>query len=227
MLCSFLPSVFYAASGTKGSTRHYLPTQLSSLCVYVCESVFVQEQFVMELIAFIDERVSLYVAGAELPKAHLHKLKHIINATRLLFETVSHYSAQTQKAVEDLAKRVKPLQQWFSTGRLIVPPPHPPPHPPLHHHHLHQQQQPNFAPATASAVSNNSSNPLGTGMAVRGTGSPIYGQSSSQSMGPLHSSNPPLQHHTVGGMGNQKDVGGSAVAALSHLHSKLRSDAAC
>ena len=180
----------------------------------------------MELIAFIDERVSLYVAGAELPKAHLHKLKHIINATRLLFETMSHYSAQTQKAVEDLAKRVKPLQQWFSTGRLIVPPPHPPPHPPLHHHHLHQQQQqqPNFAPATASAVSNNSSNPLGTGMAVRGTGSPIYGQSSSQSMGPLHSSNPPLQHHTVGGMGNQKDVGGSAVAALSHLHSKLRSD---
>ncbi|XP_075261822.1 CCR4-NOT transcription complex subunit 1-like isoform X2 [Convolutriloba macropyga] len=71
------------------------------------------ETFVMDLIAFIEKRVPLYIVGQELPKAHSNKLKHIMSATRLLYETAAHYSVPTRYAIESVLKKVKPLQQYW------------------------------------------------------------------------------------------------------------------
>ena len=60
----------------------------------------------MDLIAFIEKRVPLYIVGQELPKAHSNKLKHIMSATRLLYETAAHYSVPTRYAIESVLKKV-------------------------------------------------------------------------------------------------------------------------
>ena len=53
--------------------------------------VVFKEPFAMELIGFIQKRIPLYLQSPqkEIHKAHLHKVKHILNAVRILHEVSS------------------------------------------------------------------------------------------------------------------------------------------